>query len=83
MTALYLVATPCGIEVRFQKKKCLPFHSQFGRVSRRGFEFVARLSEPIVTESSHLWHRIYHETDSDSGEVQAIRLTNRDRTRTV
>jgi hypothetical protein len=59
---LYLVATPCRIEVRLQKKKGLPIHSQFGRVSRRGFEFVARLSEPTVTEISHLWHRIYHET---------------------
>jgi hypothetical protein len=63
VTALYLVATPCGIEVRFQKKKKgLPIHSQFGRVSRCGFEFVARLSEPTVTEISHLCHRIYHET---------------------
>ena len=36
-------------------------HSQFGRVSRCEFEFVARLSEPTVNEISHLW-RIYHET---------------------
>ena len=41
-----------------------PFHSQFGYVGRH--EFVARSQSTVfsvtLTEISHLWRRIYHQT---------------------
>ncbi len=58
-------AYPCAILDRGDSilSLVLPFHSQFGHVGRP--EFVA------LTEISHLWRRIYHET---GGETSLMRL---------